>query len=81
MIKKEIPVHLDMLGRELAVGDAVCYPVSNMLYIGTVVKLNAKMIKVQKISSAKWASEHNKYPKDIIKLDSAEVTMYALKAK
>jgi hypothetical protein len=60
------------------VGDAVCYPVSNALYIGTVTKLNAKMIKVQKISKNRYPSELNKYPQDIIKLDSAEVTFYAL---
>lgn len=76
---KELPVHLDKLGRELAVGDAVCYPHSNTLYIGTIVKINPKMIKVQKIGKLRWSSEHNKYSFDLIKLDSAEVTMYALK--
>ena len=70
--------HKDKLGRVLAVGDAVCYPVSNMLYVGTVTKLNNKMIKVQKISKNPRPSELNKYPQDIIKLDSAEVTFYAL---
>lgn len=72
------PHHKDKLGRDLAVGDAVCYPVSNTLYVGTVTKLNAKMVKVQKISNSRYPTEHNKYPADIIKLDSAEVTFYAL---
>jgi len=72
---KEIPVHLDKLGRELAVGDAVCYPDNNTLQIGTVVKLNPKMVKVQKIGKQRWSYESNKYSFDIIKLDSAEVTM------
>ena len=70
--------HKDKLGRVLAVGDAVCYPVSNTLYVGTVTKLNAKMVKVQKISKSRYPSELNKYPADVIKLDSAEVTFYAL---
>jgi hypothetical protein len=70
--------HKDKLGHELAVGDAVCYPVSNMLYIGTVIKLNAKMIKVQRVSKSKYPVEHNKYPADIIKLNSSDVTFYIL---
>lgn len=75
---KVTPIHKDKLGHEIAVGDAVCYPVSNMLYIGTVTKLNAKMVKVQRISKAKWPAEHNKYPDDIIKLNSSDVTFYVL---
>jgi hypothetical protein len=68
--------HKDKLGRELAVGDAVCYPSSNMLCIGTVIKLNNKMVKVQNVGS--WRSDHNKYPGDIIKLEGADVTFYVL---
>ena len=75
---KLIHEHKDKLGHEIAVGDAVCYPVSNMLYIGTVTKLNAKMIKVQRISKSKYPAEHNKYPADIIKLNNSDVTFYIL---
>lgn len=72
----KIPEHKDKLGRELAVGDAVCYPSSNMLYIGTVIKLNNKMVKVQKVGSR--GHESNKYPDDIIKLEGADITFYVL---
>lgn len=72
----KIPEHKDKLGRELAVGDAVCYPSSNMLYIGTVIKLNNKMVKVQKVGSRGY--ESNKYPDDIIKLEGADITFYVL---
>ncbi len=72
------PEHKDKLGRELAVGDAVCYPVSNMLTIGTVTKLNNKMVKVQKVGPNRYNSEHNKYPNDVIKLEGADVTFYIL---
>jgi hypothetical protein len=75
---KVTPQHRDKLGRELNVGDAVCYPVSNMLYIGTVTKLNNKMIKVQRVSKSKYTAEHNKYPSDIIKLEDSDVTFYVL---
>ena len=76
---KLIPEHKDKLGRILAVGDSVCYPVSNMLYIGTITKLNAKMIKVCRISKSKYPAEHNKYSDDVIRLDEADVTFYVLK--
>ena len=71
-----IPNHQDILGQPLAVGDAVVYPVSNTMYVGTVVKLNPKMIKVKRVGS-KW--EQNKYPSDLAKVSGAEVTMYLLK--
>lgn len=73
---KLIPEHKDKLGRDLAVGDAVCYPVGNMLYVGTVIKINNKMIKVQKVGPKSY--DHNKYPEDIIKLEDADVTFYIL---
>lgn len=74
---KETPQHKDKLGRELSVGDAVCYPSSNTLYIGTVTKLNNKMVKVQKVGS-KYTSESNKYPSDLVKIEGADVTFYVL---
>ena len=76
MVMANPPEHKDKLGRELAVGDAVCYPANNTLYIGTVIKLNNKMVKVQKVGSRGY--DHNKYPADIIKLEGADVTFYVL---
>lgn len=72
---KEIPQHKDKLGRILVPGDCVVYPQQNSLGIGTVKKLNPKMVKVCKIGS-KW--EQNKYPEDIVKVDGPEVSMYLL---
>ena len=73
--------HRDKLGRLLAVGDAVCYPDRNSLELGTVKKLNPKMVKV--IESGRkhstWYTGSNKYPNDLVKVDGPEVTMYLLK--
>lgn len=77
---KEIPEHRDKLGRLLAVGDAVCYPYHNSLELGTVKKLNPKMITVWEVGShSKWYSGAKKYPSDLIKVDGPEVSMYLLK--
>jgi len=73
--------HRDKLGKLLAVGDAVCYPCQNSLELGTVKKLNPKMVKVFEAGRAdsKWYSGSNKYPEDLVKIDGPEVTMYLLK--
>ena len=78
---KAQPEHRDKLGRMLAVGDAVCYPSHNSLGLGTVKKINPKMIKVMEVgrSASKWYNGSNKYPQDLVKIDGPEVTMYLLK--
>ena len=76
---KELPVHRDQLGRELALGDCVAYPASNSLVIGVIRKLNPKMIGVKRIGTRGWGSEKNKYPNDCVKLDGPEVTMFIIK--
>ena len=78
---KEQPEHKDKLGRALAVGDAVCYPSHNSLELGTVKKLNPKMVKVYEAGRANstWYSGSNKYPGDLVKVDGPEVTMYLLR--
>ena len=80
---KPTPVHLDKLGREIAVGDAVCYPDRNKLEFGTVKKLHAKMITVWEAGQTNylWYSGSKKYPQDLVKVDGPEVTMYLLKLK
>ena len=77
---KEIPEHKDKLGRLLAVGDAVCYPSQNSLELGTVKKLNPKMVKVYEAGRrSTWYTGNNKYPSDLVKVDGPEVTMYLLR--
>jgi hypothetical protein len=74
------PEHFDKLGRLLAEGDCVAFPSSNSLCIGTISKLNPKMVKVKQLgATGYWARGSNKYPADLVKLDGEEVTMYLLK--
>lgn len=74
------PEHKDIFGKTLKLGDAVVYPSHNSLSIGTVKKLNPKMIKVVPVG-AKYhrSSGYNKYPQDIAIVDGPEVTMYLLR--
>lgn len=78
---KEIPEHKDRLGRVLKVGDCVVYPSHNSLEIGTVKKLNNKMVKVWRVGTkeSRWYSGSNKYPSDIVIVEGPEVTMYLLR--
>lgn len=76
----KIPEHRDKLDRILAEGDCVAYPDANSLYIGTIIKLNPKMVKIAKVgATGYWARGTNKYPEDLVKLDGPDVTVYILK--
>ena len=76
-VKKEqvIPEHRDVLGNLLAIGDYVAYPESNALRVGTIEKLNPKMLRIKGLS--RWMV--NKYPNDVVKLDGPTLTAYLLK--
>ena len=74
--------HKDKLENPLTLGDFVAYPAGNHLNFGRVVKLNAKMVKVEEIvaTSSKWAAPtHNKYPRDIVRLEQTAMLFYMLK--
>ena len=71
--------HKDKLGKPIKVGDCVAYPGGNTLLIGTVKKLNPKMIGVTRLGGYKWDGPNNKYPDQVIVLEGPEVTMYLLK--
>jgi len=72
-----IPEHTDILGRPLAVGQCVAYAAGNSLYVATIVKLNPKMVRVKQ-AGTKYNVGHNKYPKDLVVLEGADVTFYLL---
>jgi hypothetical protein len=74
--QKEIPVHCDILGRTINLGDCVAMPMMNSLQIAKVSKLNPKMVQVSRIGSRYTT---NKYPSDLVILDSQDVTMFILK--
>lgn len=77
---KPVPEHKDKLGRKLAMGSMVAYAHGNGLHIGKVIKLNPKMIGVQRISNERWGrSEANIYPTEMVLLEGSDVTFYILK--
>ena len=80
---KAAVAHTDLFNKPLAVGDAVVYSQYNMLTIGTIQKINPKTIKVAKIEPAtnkRWGSrESQQYPKDCIKIDSSDLTVWMLR--
>jgi hypothetical protein len=73
---KEIPEHTDILGNQLTAGDIVCYTDHNSMAVGSIVRLNPKMVRIKKIGKT-W--EVNKYPFDTVKVDGEMVTYYLLK--
>lgn len=79
--KNEIPAHKDKLGRLIQVDDFVCYPDGNSLQIGKVIKINPKMIKVNRIPDKRYryTSDVNKYPFDCVLIDGKDATMFILR--
>lgn len=77
---KETLQHQDKLGQDLAVGDFVAYPQRNSLEFGKVMKLNNKMVGVvPAVSKYTIYNNTNKYPGDLVKLDTSLVTLYLLR--
>ncbi len=68
-------VHKDILGNTIRVDDTVVYPAYNSLKIGTVTKINPKMINVVAIGRR---VPDRKYPTDLLVVDDPKITMYLL---
>lgn len=68
--------HKDILGNILKEGDSVVYPSNNNMRIGTVTKLNPKMVNVVALGR-KYPDR--KYPSEILVVDDPKITMYILK--
>jgi hypothetical protein len=73
---KEIPVHKDIIGNVIKVGDIVVYPSHNSLSVASVNKLNPKMINVVAVGRS---YPDRKYPLDLLVVDDPKITMYMLK--
>lgn len=73
---KEIPNHVDKLNVEIKVDQVVVTGYStNSLIIARVMKLNPKMLTLKAIGSK---STFNRYPADVVILDSGPALMYVL---
>ena len=69
--------HSDLFGQPLEIGDCVVYPRNTNMHVGTVAKLNPKMVGVKGVGT-RWG-DCNKYPQELVKVSGSEVTMYLLK--
>ena len=69
--------HADILGNAIQVGEVCVYPAYNELKIGTITKLNPKMIDVVGIGK----SYHTRrYPHDVYLISNdSKLSMYLLK--
>ena len=76
---KAQPEHVDRLGRPIELGNYVAVGHHNGLMIAQVIKLNPKMIKIAKVPPGRFVSEYNKYPTEMVVLDSDEMVFYILK--
>ena len=84
-MSKEIPVHHDYFGRELAVDDCVVFSTQNLFQVGRVIKITPKQVSVLGYDYARksWRTGESKgtfkYGHEVLKVDPQEVTMYLLK--
>lgn len=76
---KPIPQHFDLLGREITMGSVVAAPCYSGLMVAKVCKLNPKMIGISRLPSNGSSHLVNKYPCDLVMIDSTDVTFYLLK--
>ncbi len=54
--------HKDILGNDIKLGDVCVYPAHNTMKIGSITKLNPKMIDVVEIGKSYWT---RRYPTDV----------------
>jgi hypothetical protein len=81
MSTKVIPEdHKDLLGRTVAEGDAVAYTHHNSLYVGKVIKITPKQVRVVNMLS-KYRDEtgYLKYTCQCVLIGGPELTMHLLK--
>ena len=73
---KDIPIHKDILGTTIQVGDTVAYPDRNSMRIGSVTKLNPKMVNVKAVQRS---YDDRKYPNELLVVNDPKITIYMLK--
>lgn len=72
--------HRDLLGREVNEGDAVAYTHHNSLYVGKVIKVTPKQVRVVPLLS-KYRSEtgYLKYTNQCVLIGGPDLTAHLLK--
>lgn len=72
--------HRDLLGREVNEGDAVAYTHHNSLYVGKVIKVTPKQVRVVPLLS-KYRAEtgYLKYTNQCVLIGGPDLTAHLLK--
>lgn len=72
--------HLDLLGREVKLDDAVGFVHHNQLYVGKVIKITPKQVRVVPLLS-KYRSDtgYLKYTNQCVLIGGPDLTMHLLK--
>lgn len=82
---EKLTEHKDFLDRKIELGDSVVFvrPDSRELELGRVIKLTNKNVRVSYIVSRGWKKGNEestvRIPKDVVKVDGPELTMFLLK--
>ena len=80
-MSKTIPEdHKDLLGRTVAEGDAVAYTHHNSLYVGKVIKITPKQVRVvDMLSKYRDDTGYLKYTCQCVLIGGPDLTMHLLK--
>jgi len=81
MSTKTLPEdHRDLLGREVNEGDAVAYTHHNSLYVGKVIKITPKQVRVvPMLSNYRSDTGYLKYTNQCVLIGGPELTAHLLK--
>lgn len=72
--------HKDLLGREVAEGDAVAYTHHNSLYVGKVIKVTPKQVRVVPLLSKHRAETgYLKYTNQCVLIGGPDLTAHLLR--
>lgn len=72
--------HLDLLGREVNIDDAVAYTHHNSLYVGKVIKITPKQVRVvDMLSKYRDDTGYLKYTNQCVLIGGPDLTMHLLK--
>jgi len=74
--------HRDLLGRAVAEGDAVAFTHQNSLYVGKVIKVTPKQVRVvDMLSKSPYRNEtgYLKYTAQCVQIGGPDLTLHLLK--
>lgn len=72
--------HLDLLGREVSIDDHVAFSHHNTLYVGKVVKVTPKQVRVVPVGHGRWRDDGLlKYTSQCCLVGGPELTFHILK--